>query len=129
MYPIGSIYISTTLSSASAVSNALGGTWERFGRGRTLVGYTSTDADFNASEKTGGEKTHTLTIDEMPSHNHREQTSDDSTGGWYPTLKHSGWGQNNNMYTLNDFTESTGGSQAHNNLQPYITVYMYKRTA
>ncbi|MCW1043450.1 phage baseplate protein, partial [Streptococcus anginosus] len=53
----------------------MGGVWERFGNGRVLVCVDEADADFNTANKTGGEKTHTLTIDEMPSHSHRQYVS------------------------------------------------------
>lgn len=70
VYPVGSIYIST---SSENPGNIYGGTWEEYGKGRTLVGVDSNDSDFSTVEKLGGEKTHTLTIDEMPSHNHVER--------------------------------------------------------
>ena len=75
MYPVGSIYLSTSLTTASAVATKLGGTWEAYGQGRTLVGVgTGTDSNsvsktFNVNE-TGGEYTNNLTTSEMPSHSH-----------------------------------------------------------
>ena len=145
IYPVGSIYITTTEDTVAKVQAKFGGTWERFGRGRTLVGYTSTDADFNASEKTGGEKTHTLTESEMPSHQHLLRAMyNGQMRQLYAkiegTVEYSNpdavvWSSN----AITPFkgvtggywadTSGTGGSQAHNNLQPYITVFMYKRTA
>ncbi len=76
MYPVGSIYISTDLSTAEEVATKFGGTWESYGGGRTLVG-VGTGTDNNSTEQTfaanesGGEYKHTLTIAEMPSHTHK----------------------------------------------------------
>lgn len=142
VYPVGSIYIST---SSENPGNIYGGTWEEYGKGRTLVGVDSSDSDFSTVEKLGGEKTHTLTIDEMPSHNHVERMFLDQSGYFevkpagYAYYKYStqssnviGWTNtqisNINYWRIGD-TEDKGGSQAHNILQPYITTYMWKRTA
>lgn len=124
IYPVGSIYMSATLSTAAAVGSALGGTWVAWGSGRVPVGVDTNDADFDTAEETGGEKTHTLTTTEMPSHNHTSKgwaaVTDGS--GSYVTLGGSG--------SSTDYsTNNRGGGGAHNNLQPYITCYMYKRTA
>lgn len=69
-YPIGSIFETTTYSTVAQVSNALGGTWEVYGSGKTLVGVDSSDSDFNTVNKTGGSKTTTLTVANLPSHTH-----------------------------------------------------------
>lgn len=122
VYPVGSIYMSATLSTTSAVNNALPGTWQAWGAGRVPVGVDTNDTDFDTAEETGGEKTHTLTTDEMPAHGHRlvvKGGTEFSDGLSYQ----SGGSWNGN------FTQSSGGSQAHNNLQPYITCYMYKRVS
>lgn len=125
LYPIGSIYMSIQDTNPSVF---FGGTWERIAKGKTLVGVDENDTDFNASSKTGGEKEHTLTIDEMPSHSHKpkkgrlaiENDSASAYGSGSATL-----------YKLTyDFeTAETGGSQAHNNMQPYYTCYIFVRTA
>ena len=123
MYPVGSIYMSASLSTAEAVNAALPGTWQAWGSGRVPVGVDADQTEFNSVEKTGGEKTHTLTINEMPRHNH-------SIGG--------GWGEGpldygkfrvdlNSPANLWSGTGYEGNGAAHNNLQPYITCYMYKR--
>lgn len=130
IYPVGSIYIST---SSINPGTYLGGTWVSFGAGRTIVGLDSNDTNFDTVEETGGEKTHTLTVQEMPSHRHG-QWYENSSGSNYPSNNHyyfhrssidagsfSGWVDSSGM-------TDTGGSQAHNNLQPYITTYMWKRT-
>ena len=110
--------------------------------GRTLVGVNTSQTEFNTVEKTGGDLTHkhvtgdhTLTVDEMPSHNH---TFNDGLKLIVPKA--------DGPYAVTDYilktgqqlqVNNTGGSQAHNhgdtgsnsNLQPYITVYMWKRVS
>lgn len=127
VYPVGSIYMSATHSTADAVAEALGGgTWVAWGAGRVPVGVDANDTDFDAAEETGGEKSHTLIVDEIPSHYH-------NLGQMYDGYHLTGQtGQPRGVYA--DYaqavhTTKTGGGQAHNNLQPYITVYMWKRTA
>ena len=78
MYPIGSIYMST---SGSNPSSFLGGTWVAWGSGRVPVGVNTADANFNTVEKTGGESSHTLTVAEMPSHSHTFNGSTVTSGG------------------------------------------------
>ena len=124
VYPVGSIYINAAV--ATNPGTLLGfGTWVAFGAGRVMVGIDASQTEFDTLEETGGAKTHTLTIDEMPSHNHNNpkgckpptNSNDvDITGG------------NGTTITDNIVTDNTGGGQAHNNLQPYIVVYMWKRT-
>jgi len=121
LYPVGSIYMNA--SSSTNPATLLGfGTWSAFGGGRVLVGLTSSDADFNTVEETGGSKTHTLTINEMPSHQHQINHSPqgDSFGGTPSVSVQDG---NPGKYTMYE-----GGGASHNNVQPYITVYMWKRT-
>ena len=106
-------------------STFIGGTWVAWGSGRVPVGVNTSDTSFNTAEKTGGEKTHTLTIAEMPSHTHNDRWLSSTSGGDGGYYGNSGTlGNNNNYKTL-----ATGGGNAHNNLQPYITCYMFKRTA
>ena len=76
MYPVGSIYITTLISTASELEKTLGvGTWESYASGKTLVG-VGTGTDSNSVSKTfkvnetGGEYTHNLTTSEIPSHSH-----------------------------------------------------------
>ena len=123
MYPVGSIYMSASLSTADAVNAALPGTWQAWGSGRVPVGVDASETEFNTVEKTGGEKTHKLTIAEMPSHNHKLIPQNWSNGGSEGHCTY--WGQYKAGEALN--TQDTGGNGAHNNLQPYITCYMYKR--
>lgn len=122
-YPLGSIYLSVNNVNPS---KWFGGTWEQIAKGRTLVGVDTNDTDFNTVKKTGGEKTHTLTVNEMPSHTHTLSRH----GGWGTGSTHTGI---LNEMTQNDWesltAQATGGSQAHNNLQPYFTCYIWCRTA
>lgn len=117
IYPVGSIYMSTASANPSTLFPNT--TWSVFGEGKVLVGYDENDSDFSAGT-TGGSKTHTLTIDEMPSHSHSMLG-----GGFDQTL---GAEPGDNRDTNLGQTGTTGGGQAHNNLQPYVTVYMWTRT-
>ena len=121
LYPVGSVYINASVSTNP--DTLLGfGTWSAFGAGRVLVGLKASDSDFDTLGATGGAKTHTLTVDEMPSHSHTQAGSDNSAPLQY--------GQPEDDFGEADSqTGSTGGGQPHNNLQPYIVVYMWKRTA
>ena len=105
------------------------GEWELWGKGKVPVGVDENDTDFNIVEKTGGEKEHVLTINEMPSHMH--DMADNDAGYFAGWGSRTGWHQ---MAELNGTagrfgTAYTGGNQPHNNLPPYITVYMWARTA
>ena len=91
-------------------------------KGKIPVGLNSDDSDFNILGKVGGEKTHILKVDEIPSHNHR-QTVTASRAGSGST--YASWNANNlfgNTDKAARNTLNTGGGQAHNNLQPYITL-------
>lgn len=121
-YPIGSIYQSTEPTSPTTF---MGGVWERFGSGRVLVGVDEADADFNAANKQGGEKTHTLTIAEMPSHSHRQFVS--ANNGNDSIRKDWDADGNGKAYDQGMETGRAGGNKPHNNLQPYITVYRWRR--
>lgn len=160
IYPVGSIYLSTNLEKTSEVANKLGGTWEKYASGRTLVGVGNSDQNFNAGE-TGGESNHTLSVTEMPSHSHDYSGKTgigkafgtlspilaDATGTgtiiqggqWilgyivnaskldYYKENSSNWPGANHYHEYSGTTTSFGENRSHNNLQPYITVYMYQR--
>lgn len=125
IYPVGAIYMSTSPTNPGTL---VGGTWVAWGSGRVPVGVNTSDGDFNTVEKTGGEKKHTLTVNEMPAHTHMNRVMADNDSDPY-------WGKDNyvkagaNSQEAGADTEATGGGQAHNNLQPYITCYMFKRIA
>ena len=129
VYPVGSIYINASVSTNPGTLLGFG-TWTAFGAGRVPVGINASDSDFNEAEETGGSKEHTLTTAELPSHTH---TTDSNNSGGNNNLHHS----NNSFVAVGDgssntstvTSNSTGSGSAHNNLQPYIVVYMWKRTA
>ena len=126
LYPIGSIYMSIQDTNPSVF---FGGTWERIAKGKTLVGVDENDTDFNASSKTGGEKTHTLTLDEMPKHSHKFgfMCGSNSVGNNSPYSSGRQMGyMPSNQY---ENTSNTGNDQPHNNMQPYYTCYIFVRTA
>lgn len=158
VYPVGSIYMSANNVSPQTF---LGGTWVEWGAGRVPVGVSSSDTDFNTAEKTGGEKTHRLSVDEMPWHDHSgtNSTVETVTIHTRPTgsaPRYLGVNTYTVKYDINEqkqeYKVSPAGGQtlevengtvinsqygvcpnglgvAHNNLQPYITCYMWKRTA
>lgn len=117
-YPVGAIYLSVTEVDPSSL---FGGTWERIG-GRFLLGADST----YAAGSTGGEAAHTLTVDEMPRHNH-EIDNLNAAGNATPFMTVQA--QDKKGYGGNVQTMFAGGGKAHNNLPPYLAVYMWVRTA
>ena len=130
LYPVGSIYMSVNSTNPS---NYFGGTWEQI-KDRFLLACGST----YSNGSTGGEATHTLTVNEIPSHNHegiyeyysKKQISNrgDGGGGWNSVNISGITGSQNNTYSYL-YTGHTGGSQAHNNMPPYLAVYIWKRVA
>ena len=119
-YPVGSYYETSNTSFDPNVS--WGGTWSEDSAGRVTVAKDS--STFATVGGTGGEKTHTLTTGEMPSHNHtsRGWAAVTDGSGSYITLGGAG--------ASTDYsTNYTGSGQAHNNLQPYIVVKRWHRTA
>lgn len=123
VYPVGTIYTSVSNANPGTI---FGGTWEAFGSGKTLVGVDTSDTDFNLVQKTGGEKTHTLTIAEMPRHNHDKLKLRWNTNTGANAVYGSNGSGTGEAY---DEQAYAGGDQPHNILQPYITVYFWKRTA
>lgn len=127
IYPVGSIYINANTSANPSTYLGIG-TWSRYGEGRVIVSQNSSDSQFDGLNETGGAKTHTLTTNEMPSHNH---------GGIYPSGASGSFSQAfdvDHPQTGADlgsqkYTTNTGGGQAHNNLQPYIVAYVWRRTS
>lgn len=128
MHRVGDIIFSTSNENPSTI---YGGTWVAWGKGQVPVGVDTSDSDFKTVEKTGGEKEHTLTVDETPSHKHDIYGGNTTTTNILTSSNSNGW------ITLlggtaykNDCTMTTvGNDEPHNNLQPYITCYMWKRTA
>jgi hypothetical protein len=115
-YPVGSIYLSLNGTSPASI---YGGTWTQINE-RFLLGSGGT----YAAGSTGGEATHTLTVEEMPSHTH-SINANTNHGVNHGYLSSSGYTSAN--YTAS--TNSTGGSKAHNNMPPYLAVYVWKRIA
>lgn len=121
-WPVGSVYTSIVATNPATLLG--GGTWVSFGAGRVLVGLDATQTEFNTVEGVGGAKTHTLSTAEMPAHTHPITAVSDLSG--VGTSQGAGTA---NQATFVGATASTGGGGAHNNLQPYIVVYFWKRTA
>lgn len=132
IYPIGSICMSVNSANPSTY---LGGTWIAWGSGRVPVGVDPNDTSFDTVEETGGAKTHTLTAAEMPPHRHamprvNTSASDTGPGFTYTSSTKRTWASYSAYYGGSGTTaEAAGTTNAHNNLQPYITCYMWKRTA
>jgi hypothetical protein len=137
IYPVGSIYIS--VNNTNPGTYLTGTTWATWGSGRVPVGVDTGQAEFNTVEKTGGEKTHTLTVNEMPSHNHEitdpghshtlngnNYDHDGNAVLWTDSVD-MGRSGGVNTSTTNISINNTGGNNSHNNIQPYITCYMFKR--
>lgn len=121
---VGQVIQSTTLDTAEKVTAIYGGTWVTWGAGRVPVGYNASEAEFNAVNKTGGDKAVTLTVEQIPSHSH---------GTW---ASYSNTSSNNKInlgstYWLgtSDNTAATGGGKSHSNVQPYKVCYMWQRSA
>lgn len=136
IFPIGQIIIK---GDDADYSNWLGFTWERTAVGKVLVGYDNKDTDFNTIGKTGGEKEHKLTLDEMPAHSHKLNGNTNvvfDENSIYPYLLASakrGYANGDSVtfggdYSIND-TTTKGGGQAHNNIQPYQVVAYWKRVS
>ena len=122
-YAVGDILM--TEDSQDPSERFKGTTWVAWGRGRVPVSLDTSDADFDTAGETGGEKTHTLTVNEMPAHKHTLNGY-----GYQGALGSNAWrfGGGGSIKS-DDLVSSVGGGQSHNNLQPYITCYMWKRTA
>ncbi|WP_171311912.1 DUF859 family phage minor structural protein [Enterococcus cecorum] len=123
-YPVGSIFITTVNTNPSSY---MGGSWVRFGNGQTLVGVNESDGDFNSVQKTGGSKSHTIDYENLPP---RTGLQVNWKGG---LTSYSEWKSGNlakgTWIMSNAYDTQSPFSKAISNLQPYITVYMWRRTA
>lgn len=135
-WPIGSVYINAT--DYRNPSLILGfGTWVAWGVGRAIVGIDTGQTEFDTAEETGGTKTETLTVNQMPAHTHGpgsnarfinyDNTVSQETVG---EISGSGWNiaQTTGSIGSSTATASRGGGEAHNNLMPYQVGYVWKRT-
>ena len=137
LYPVGSIYTNATNSTNPATLLGFG-TWVAFAAGRVMVGFDASDALFDAAEETGGSKDAIVV-----SHNHSASVTDPGhshtltarTGLDGAVLQGSGSSVLRNLSTdaattgISVGISTVGESGTNANLQPYITVYMWKRTA
>ena len=114
IYPVGSVYITFNETSPADV---IGGTWE-------LLENAFLYSSIGSTGVTGGEETHTLTMAEMPKHNHFCDFASSGFSGSSWVTKYAQYKPEGGWYT-----KDTGNSQAHNNMPPYITVHIYHRTA
>lgn len=139
LYPVGSYYTteSPELDTVEKMNAYFGGTWEAI--------IDKFIYAFSVAGQEGGEASHTLTIEEMPNHNHRVLTKTSGYSGNATNLRNgsSGYGygtavagleQNASTAYVNDngtdwYLQGTGGSQPHNNMPPYRTAFVYKRTS
>lgn len=125
VYPVGSIYMNVNSTNPGTL---FGGTWEQI-QGKFLLGMSSS---YPAGSSSGGEAKHTLTVSEMPNHKHVAfygitGAVDDYLGGSPEDygLRRASYGSGSSTYE----TSSNGGGAAHNNMPPYLSVYIWKRTA
>lgn len=144
IYPVGSIYMSMSATNPHDLFGV--GTWKRISQGRMLLG--ADDSTYKAGA-TGGEATHTLTVNEIPAHSHGISTSGDHSHYFYgsngndgPLTEGDGLDTEANChYTRNErfktssagahthTISNSGGGAAHNNMSPYLVCYIWQRTA
>lgn len=120
-FPIGRVIITMSTTNPGTY---LPGTWTRVAKGRTLVGVDESQTEFSTVRKASGQKEVTLTVNQMPPHNHDIDIFWE-TGG--PTTGGASYIDGNKYGSR--ATSMAGGGQPHNNLQPYYTVYFWERTA
>lgn len=142
-HPVGSYYWSNDSTSPSTL---FGGTWEALPPGYTLIAQGSGSDSFGSFTYTAGQKygerKHQLTTDEMPSHNHidhiynkNDETGKSAISGGYLSYAVLKWSDTTFATAGGStgdpcgITSNTGGNAAHNNIQPSIGAYGWKRTA
>ena len=139
LYPVGSIY--TNASVATNPGTLLGfGTWTAFAAGRVLVGFNASNALFDTAEETGGSAdaivvshTHTATVTD-PGHSHGiryypASETDPVSAALYNNVNSLATSTSSATTGISVSNSTTGSSGTNANYQPYITVYMWKRTA
>lgn len=124
IYPVGSIYMSINSTNPSTL---FGGTWTRLPKGKFLYNIDSDSASWGNGNSTGtATNSHTLTVEQIPSHTHTvDKYYNTGVGGYYV------YGSNGTGSKLTNDTgiNATGGGQGHSHNIPYISVYMWRRTA
>ena len=126
-HPIHSTKI--TFNNVNPGTYITGTTWELVAQGKTLIGVDPDDTDFSTAGKTGGSKTHTMTVNELVPHVHGQVVTTGSGGGISGRADYKEDGTSMNAYPQGCTTDSTGGGQPFSILPPYITVYIWERTA
>ena len=135
-YPVGSIYMNASVATNPATLLGFG-TWATFGAGKVPVGIDTTDDDFDVvgsgtnTNLTTGAKTHTLGVTEIPPHKHTvqiEKAAGNVDGGGGTGVRPPLEARDTNNGNVGENSDGTGNASPHNNLQPYIVVYMWTRT-
>jgi microcystin-dependent protein len=129
-WPVGSVFVSISPDNPAVALG--GGTWERFAKGRTLVSLDEAQTEFDTVLETGGEKTHLLTPAELPRHSHGYTKPGFNAGQFVNTGSETSFAAFTEIAnTIENPTDAPDdpNDQPHNNLQPYINVYMWLRTA
>ena len=133
IYPVGSIYMNAT--NATNPNTLLGfGTWVRFGEGRMVISQHSSNSRWNSAEETGGSESITLTTAQLPTHSHgigaHRYPRVEYYGGAEVSITAFDVGTPSPEGPSSTYTSNNAGSgQSHDNMPPFITVYMWKRTA
>lgn len=126
IYPVGAIYMSVNSTNPGTL---FGGTWEQI-----KDTFLLSAGDTYAAGTTGGEATHKLTVSEMPNHGHGIRfknawtATGTGTGNWLNNAAYF-YGDNTQYRDIEGMVNWEGGGGAHNNMPPYLAVYVWKRTA
>ena len=123
LFPVGSYYETSDTSFDPNVT--WGGTWVKDSKGRVTVALDDSDADFNTISKTGGEKTHTLTKQELPKIDIKTYYATTSGGNGSGLVFGTSTGNSDNALIKN----VNYGDQPHNNVQPFVVVVRWHRIA
>lgn len=124
VYPVGSIYISVSSTNPGSI---FGGAWVAFATGRTLIGVDAGQTEFDTVQETGGAKTKTLTESELPAHTHNIPDVRSATTGAASTRIARSVDASSTAGSDVE-TAATGSGSAFSILNPYVTVYFWRRT-
>lgn len=127
-FPVGSV-IDNQLEDFDPNETYPGSTWERYAQGKIPIGVNEDDADFDTAGKTGGAKTVTLTKDHIPKDLSLTVAGKTAIGGSKSTAFGGGTAGYGASGDVGPVLISNAGGQAHNNMPPYIAVYMWVRVA